>query len=122
MGKVITLGSDQQVKIPLVRRPHYTIHIEYLPSQIGREMWMHCDVCRWSASVAREIKKDFETFLEAYGAPVFALSEPGDSKHQKWLRMYGFKPTERVVSNDLRVREQWMAIPPRHLMENKNNG
>lgn len=108
-------AGQRPIKVPVVQRRDYKLFAEYHPDQSGREMWIHCDVYRWAPSVARAISSDFKTFLEAYGAPVFAMSSPVDSKHQHWLRMHGFKFHSRKIAADNCTYEQWVCEPTKVL-------
>ena len=80
---------DHQLKVPVVRRPVYTLYLE----QATRvHTFIHCDVHgRWSPRVKRELIADWATLKQLHGGPLYALHDPGDSKHAKFLAMFGFE-------------------------------
>lgn len=80
---------DHQFKVPVVRRPEYTLYFE----QATRvHTFIHCDVhTRWSPAVKTRLAQDFAALKSLHGGPILALHEPGDLKHHKFLRMFGFK-------------------------------
>lgn len=74
-------------KVPACRRPEYTILLQ----EIEDTTWAHCEVSKWSASIAKRMRADVDTLFEMQGAPVYAINEPyGDRKHQKFLELMGF--------------------------------
>jgi hypothetical protein len=80
---------DHQLKVPVVRRSVYTL---YLEQATPRHTFIHCDVHgRWTPEVKRRLAADFETLKGLHGGPFYALHEPGDRKHTKFLAMFGFR-------------------------------
>ncbi len=79
---------DHQLKVPVVKRPVYTLYLEQATPQ---HTFIHCDVRKWSPRVKRQLAEDFETLKSLHGGPLYALHDPTDHKHHKFLTMYGFK-------------------------------
>lgn len=74
-------------KVPVCQRPEYTIFLQ----DIDGTTWAHCDVRRWSPSVAKRLVLDGDAVFWLHGGPLFAVNEPhGDAKHQRFLRLMGF--------------------------------
>lgn len=75
-------------KVPVCRRPEYTIYLQ----DIGGETWAHSDVKQWSPSISRRLVADANAVFHMHGGAMFALNEPhGCKKHQKFLKLMGFK-------------------------------
>ena len=81
--------SDPQPKVPVVRRPEYTLYFEQATRD---ETFIHCDVYTWSPRVVRQLQADWSALLALHGGPIRALHTPGDRKHLKFLTLFGFKP------------------------------
>lgn len=94
---------DHQFKVPVVRRPVYTL---YLEAATPRHTFIHCDVhTSWSPRIKRGLAADFETLQRLQGGPLYALHEPGDRKHLKFLSMFGFRPAASFTGRDGRPME-----------------
>lgn len=76
------------MKVPVCRRPEYTIFYELFDGL----NFVHCDVFRWSKSVARQMRFDMNTLQKLLGSDVYAVNEPhGCEKHQRFMKLMGFK-------------------------------
>lgn len=82
------LGSLSPDKIPVVNRPDYTISYERGPECI----FVHVDVRRWAAPVARQFQADVKCAQGLLGEPVYALEEPSAPLQPKFLKLSGFVP------------------------------
>lgn len=79
--------ADHQLIVPVVRRADYVLSLE----QVNKDhTFIHCDVLRWSPVVKRQLLADWQVLKDLVGAPIFALHVVGDSKHHKFLRLFGF--------------------------------
>ncbi len=88
MGRTVVPDRPEHLlKVPVVRRPEYTIHLE----QADRwHCFVHCDVhARWTPRIKSALMTDWETLQALHGGPFHALHDPGDHKHLKFLRMFG---------------------------------
>ena len=82
------------VKIPVIIRPDYKFYIEEhegLP-------FMHCDVYNWSPTVFKKLKKDWNSFTELHGGPLFCCKEVETTGYLKFIAALGFKLFRQVVS------------------------
>ncbi len=89
--------ADPQAKVPVVRRPEYTLYFE----QAARDhTFIHCDVYTWSPRVVRQLTADWQAVQALHGGPIFALHTPGDRKHLKFITLFGFKLVAAFVADD----------------------
>ena len=80
---------DHQFKVPVVRKPEYTLYFE---QATRAHTFIHCDIHeRWSPAVKAQLAQDFAALTALHGGPFYALHDPADRKHHKFLRMFGFK-------------------------------
>ena len=80
---------DHQFKVPVVRRRNYTLFLE---QATRHHTFIHCDIHgRWTPRIKRDLADDFAAIKALHGGPLYALHEPSDTKHHKFLAMYGFK-------------------------------
>jgi hypothetical protein len=77
--------------VPVVRRPDYTISLE----QDSGRTFLHCEVRRWTAPVARAFRADVDAVMGLHGGPIYAASlNPHGGDHAKWRRFvtrHGFR-------------------------------
>jgi hypothetical protein len=89
--------KGQTGKQPVIERPDWTIFIE----KYGGYSFIHCDVHKpWTAERARRLEEDTQALVKANGAPIFALHDPGDTKHLKFLTKYRFQYVSNVPRLD----------------------
>lgn len=92
------LAADHQLKVPVVRRPAFTI---YLEQATPRHTFIHCTVhVRWSPAVKAELADAFAALKDLHGGPFFAVHRPHDTKHKKFLQMYGFRFVSTFTASD----------------------
>lgn len=89
------LGSLSPDKIPVVSRADYTISYERGPECI----FVHVDVRRWTAAIARRFQSDVRAAQGLLGEPVYALEEPSAPLQQKFLNLSGFVPCGTVTES-----------------------
>lgn len=95
MMQPAVLGSLSPDKVPVVVRPDYTISYERGPECL----FVHVDVRRWTANVARRFKADAEAAQGLLGEPVYALEEPSAPLQPKFLALTGFIPCGTVIES-----------------------
>lgn len=87
-------------KTPVIIRDDYavfyepiTINTQYDPNTIENRLFVfvHCDVKRWTPSVKRALSRDFNLLISLIDMPLFAMHTNGDTKHLKFLTLFGFK-------------------------------
>lgn len=80
---------EHQLKVPVVRRKMYTL---YLEQATPSHTFIHCDIHgRWAPWVKRALEADWNTLHGLHGGPLYALHNPNDIKHAKFITMFGFK-------------------------------
>lgn len=100
-------------KIPFVNRPEFTIYIEYIPSQAGREYWLHCDVHRWTPRVAHEIDECLSQLSLLIDAPLFALVNYHNAKLAKFCEFFGMVETSVAEDSRGHLKKQYVAYTDR---------
>ncbi|MBB3910154.1 hypothetical protein [Sphingomonas desiccabilis] len=96
-------APSHQLKVPVVRRSVYTLYLEQATPQ---HTFIHCDVHHpWSGRVKRQLAADFEALKALHGGPLYALHERGDTKHSKFLAMFGFRWAASFVDHHHRHME-----------------
>lgn len=88
-------------KVPVLRSREFNIYYELVNGCI----FVHCDVFRWSKSVREKLLIDIEILFELLNTPVYARHVVGDKKHEKFLKLVGFKPLRRGYDSDLKQIE-----------------
>lgn len=75
-------------KVPVILRPgDYTVSFERTTGLT----FIHCDIHRtWTPALKRRLMDDFTTLRGLHEEPILALHDPGDAKHEKFLRTFGF--------------------------------
>jgi hypothetical protein len=50
----------------------------------------HCEVRNWSPGIAKRCRRVIDRLINEHRRDFLGISEPGDRKHHKFLRMMGF--------------------------------
>ena len=84
---------DHQLKVPVVQAtPHHT--------------FIHCDIHgRWSSKTKRALAADWATLKSLHGGPFYALHDPSDPKHMKFLHLFGFRRATSFIDSTGHVKE-----------------
>jgi hypothetical protein len=86
-------APNHQLKVPVVRRPAYTLSIE---QATPLHAFIHCDIHgRWSSTTKRSLTADWLALKDLHGGPFYAQHTLGDRLHAHFLSMFGFT---RVLS------------------------
>ena len=96
------MEADGLIKIPVIVRPDYMFAIE----QFQDGQFMHCEVTNWNKTVFKELKKDWETFTELHGGPLYCAKEQDTPSYLKFIKALGFKPyikVQGVLGNDIHI-------------------
>ena len=84
-------------KASVVEKPEYTGYFERFEGLV----WMHCDIRKWSPSIAKRLKQDWDYVFQLYNTPVYALNEPhGCKRHQKFMKSMGFEFFGTIEAGD----------------------
>jgi hypothetical protein len=81
-------------KIPVIIRPDYKFYIE----EFQGLPFMHCDVHNWSPEVFKALKKDWNTFTDLHGGPLYCCKEYETTGYLKFIAALGFKLFSHEVS------------------------
>jgi hypothetical protein len=76
------------LKIPVCKRESFRILFE----ETTEGTFVHCDVTKYNASVKRELKNCWDAVARLHGGPIYALHDFTDRKHEKFLKLFGFRP------------------------------
>lgn len=99
---------DHQLKVPVVYRPGYTLSLERATMD---HTFIHCDVYgRWNKTLKAKLSADFATLRELHGSPFFAVHDPMDHKHLKFLLMFGFHHALAFTDNAGRPQEIFKTL------------
>jgi hypothetical protein len=88
-------------KIPVIYKKDYTVLFE----AFADKLWIHCKVNKWSKTVKQSLKQDFNTLMSLVNLPVFALHDPEDLKHKKFLNLFGFVYLKDTLGKDNKPRQ-----------------
>lgn len=84
-------------KFPVVNRQDYIIYLE----DDNGVVFIHCDVLtKWTKEVKKNLLVDFKLLTEMWNSDLFALHQPQDKKHKKFLKMFGFNYFESIKGLD----------------------
>lgn len=75
------------MKIPVVQHDQFILYLERLDDCVV----IHCDVLvRWTKAVKKNLSECFQKLTVNVGEPIYAMHTPSDTKHRKFLEMFGF--------------------------------
>lgn len=83
------------MQVPIIVRPNYVFTIE----QFEGGQFIHCAVLKWNKTVFKELKKDWLTFTELHGGPLYCAKEQDSPSYLKFIKALGFKPYMKVQGN-----------------------
>ena len=89
------------MKIEVIKTKNYIVYFE---DDYGFT-FIHCDCIKWNKSVKRELKIDFDNLFNAYKKDIYAIHEIGDSKHEKFVRFFGFEYLKDFDGTDGKLRQ-----------------
>lgn len=74
-------------KVPVIVRSAYTVFLE----RTSGLTFIHCTIHeRWTSNVRNALLEDWKAFRLLHDDKICALHVPGDSKHLKFLTLFGF--------------------------------
>lgn len=96
-------APDHQLKVPVVRRPEYTLYLEQATPHCT---FIHCDIhARWSSRIKRRLTADWAALHGLHGGPFYAQHDPHDRLHLKFLTLFGFHRVASFIDSTGRARE-----------------
>lgn len=80
--------GEHFLKVPVIVRKDYRFRVE----QHVHGAFAHCDVYNWSPAIAKALIKDWHTFRELRGGPIYVLhNHSAGILQRKFLKMLDFK-------------------------------
>jgi len=90
------------LKVPVAQRWCYTIYFEHV---VGTGTFAHCVVhTKWSKLVKQMLASGWHLVTTAHGGPIYALHDPKDKKHKKFIKIFGFAYQETLEDG----KELWV--------------
>ena len=90
----------QSFRIPIIQTKQYRVLLQSLNINDAQYTFVHCDILEHSVSAIRNLQMDWSTFVDLHNAPLLALSELGDEKHQHFLELFHFKYLQDLKGSD----------------------
>lgn len=78
---------EHYLKVPVIKRRAFTVYFE----EHIKGTFIHCDVNYYNASVRAEMIETWGLLRWLHGGPIYAQHDFSDRKHEKFLRMFGFR-------------------------------
>lgn len=96
------------MKHPVLIKKDYTIYFQYFEDYII----VHCDVSRWSKTVANRLLVDSFYLFSLQEKAVIVLHDESDKKHLKFIKLMGFLSCDSEVETEYGIRQvyQWKGI------------
>ncbi len=87
-------------RVPVVVEDDYIIKLQPHISEEGTHMmFIHCDVTsKWTKLIKEDLKFKFKKLAKKMKTPLYANCKVDDYEHQKFLKMFDFKPQSLVQS------------------------
>lgn len=82
---------------------HLFYHLEEGPDGFPRA-FIHFDVHHWTAQILKQMLKDWQWFRSEVKCPFYAMGDEDDSKHNKFVRLFGFKQVGVCPCTDGKTR------------------
>ena len=77
-----------EFKKPVIKTEEFVLYLE----EVDYNIFIHCDVnVKWSKSVKNRLNFAFKELRKNLGVDINALHPIEDKKHEKFLKMFGFK-------------------------------
>lgn len=85
-------------KVPVCRRPGL---YEIMYEQVENYTFTHIRMDGpWTPTVRRRLRYDLDALLSLHGGPGWAISDPRDTKHHKFLNLIGYERIGPVILGD----------------------
>lgn len=106
-------NTSKSIRIPVIQTQNYTVYFQAIRINDLEYTFVHCDVREWSLQVLRSLRSDWNCLLDLHNAPLLAISEEGDEKHQKFLELFGFKYLQQLTGEDNILRNLYIIMAPK---------
>lgn len=89
------------MKTAVAERDDYTLYLE----DYNGFWFIHCDCRRWTNEVRKRMLDDL---VKLQKDDLYAIHEISDSKHKKFLKLFGFEYLEDFVGADKKARQTYV--------------
>lgn len=85
------------MKVPVIQNKQFVLYLE----DYNGSLFIHCDIfVKWSKEVKQNLKSWFNKLTSVHGKELYALHDPEDKKHEKFLRMFDFSYLHSTTGTD----------------------
>jgi hypothetical protein len=63
---------------------------------------------KWSKTVKNQLKIDFDKLFNFYKKDIYAIHDIGDTKHEKFMKIFGFEYLKDFVGIDGKARQMFV--------------
>jgi hypothetical protein len=63
---------------------------------------------KWNKTVKNQLKIDFDKLFKSYKKDIYAIHEVGDTKHEKFVKIFGFEYFKDFVGLDGKSRQMFV--------------
>lgn len=91
---------EHYLKVPVCQTEDYVIMLE----QHISGTFAHCDMMNWNKTIRSRFLSHWGSVTATHGGPIYALHDFHDRKHEKFLKMCGFKRYKNLPS----LKEIWI--------------
>ena len=99
------------MRVPVIERDDYTIWFQPYEDADGEVItFIHCEIHnRWTKQVKLAVAADYAQLRDMTRQAFYTLSEPTDTKHHKFLTIFGFKHHKDVQLGDGSVKHIFIS-------------
>lgn len=98
----------QSIRIPVIQTSQYTVYLQSLRINDLEYTFVHCDVMESTVVSLRNLRMDWNTFVDLHNGPLLALSEHDDEKHQHFLELFDFTYLQDLLGDDEVLRKLYV--------------
>jgi len=92
------------LKVKVIETKNYIVYFE---EDCGFT-FIHCDCMKWSKTVKNQLKIDFDKLFNFYKKDIYAIHDIGDTKHEKFMKIFGFEYLKDFVGIDGKARQMFV--------------
>lgn len=88
----------EHIKIPVIYTDEYVVHIEPTIRQGKVQYFVHSTVWKWSPSIAKQLRIDWETWRQWFPNTVYSVHTEQQRQALKFSKLFGFEEMERLTN------------------------
>lgn len=93
------------MKVPVISTNNFILYLEDNEGFV----FIHCDVLtKWTKDVKKELQKAFQVLTAEWNKELFALHNPKDKKHKKFLNLFKFTFFKSIKGFDNNVYDVYI--------------